>query len=95
MKTVYVKAPARLHLGMFDLSGSCGRHFGGLGVAIAKPAVRLEASRSDGLTAEGPEADRVLEFARCYLNATALRAGAHFRVEQAIPKHVGLGRLWH
>ncbi|GAB4418847.1 MAG: beta-ribofuranosylaminobenzene 5'-phosphate synthase [Anaerolineae bacterium] len=91
MKTVYVKAPARLHLGMFDISGSLGRRFGGLGVAIAKPAVRLEASRSDKLTAEGPEAARVLEFARRYLDAASLQAGAHFRVEQAIPRHVGLG----
>ena len=91
MKMVYVKAPARLHLGMFDINGSLDRRFGGLGVAIAKPAVMLEANRSDRLTAEGPDADRVLEFARCYLSTTGLRAGAHFRVEQAIPKHVGLG----
>lgn len=91
MKTVYVKAPARLHLGMFDISGSLGRRFGGLGAAIARPAVRLEASRSDRLTAEGPEAERVLEFARSYLDATGIQTGAHFRVEQAIPRHVGLG----
>lgn len=91
MKTVRVKAPARLHQGMFDLNGSLGRRFGGLGVAIARPAVILEASRSDKLTADGPEAERVLEFARHYLNTTGLQAGAHFRIEQAIPRHVGLG----
>ncbi len=91
MKTVYVKAPARLHLGMIDISGSLGRRFGGLGVAIARPAVILEASLSNQLTAEGPSADRVLEFARRYLRATGLQVGAHFCIDQAIPSHVGLG----
>jgi beta-RFAP synthase len=91
MKTVYIEAPARLHLGMFDLSGSLGRRFGGLGVAIARPAVMLEASLSDQLTAQGSDADRVLEFARRYLTAIGLQAGAHFHIEQTIPRHVGLG----
>lgn len=91
MRTVRVKAPARLHQGMFDLSGSLGRRFGGLGAAIARPAVILEASSSDKLIAQGPEAERVLAFARHYFDTTGLRAGANFRVEQAIPRHVGLG----
>jgi beta-RFAP synthase len=91
MKTVYVKAPARLHLGMFDLSGTLGRRFGGLGAAIAKPAVVLQATPSEQLTAYGPQADRVLEFARRYLTSVGLRVGANFRIEQAIPSHVGLG----
>ncbi len=91
MKAVYVKAPARLHLGMVDISGSLGRRFGGLGVAIARPAVILEARPGDHLTAEGPGADRVLEFARRYLGATGLQVGAHFHIDQAIPPHVGLG----
>lgn len=91
MKTVRIKAPARLHLGMFDIGGSLGRRFGGLGVAISRPAVVLAAQAGEHLTAEGPEAGRVLEFARTYLNAIGLQAGAHFQIEQAIPRHVGLG----
>lgn len=91
MRTVRVTAPARLHQGIFDLSGSLGRRFGGLGVAIARPAVILEASRSDKLAAHGTEAERVLDFARRYLDSTGLQGGADFHVEQAIPAHVGLG----
>lgn len=91
MKKVYVKAPARLHLGMFDLSSTLGRRFGGMGVAIDTPAVILQASRSDILTASGPAAERVLEFARHYLDFTGLTAGAHFEIEQTIPGHMGLG----
>jgi beta-RFAP synthase len=51
----------------------------------------LEASLSDQLTAQGPDADRVLEFARHYLTAIGLQAGAHFHIKQTIPRHVGLG----
>ncbi len=91
MKTVRVEAPARLHWGMFDISGSLGRRFGGLGVAIGKPMVMLEASVSDTLTAQGPDADRALGFAQRYLTATGIKTGARLHIEQAIPNHVGLG----
>jgi beta-ribofuranosylaminobenzene 5'-phosphate synthase len=91
MKSVRIQAPARLHWGLFDISGSLGRRFGGLGVAITNVAVRLKATVSDTLTADGPDADRVLEFAQRYLAATGLRGGAHLQIEQAIPNHVGLG----
>ncbi len=35
MTTVRVEAPARLHMGMLDVSGQGPRRFGGLGVAVA------------------------------------------------------------
>ena len=40
---VYVQNPARLHLGLIDLGGELGRLFGGIGVAINRPNVILEA----------------------------------------------------
>lgn len=91
MTTVRVEVPARLHLGMFDLTGSLGRRFGGIGAAISHPAVVIEATLGTELAAEGPEAARVLEFARRYLLATGTPGGAHLRVVTAIPNHVGLG----
>ena len=91
MKTVRIEAPARLHMGMFDVAGTLGRRFGGLGVAITRPAVILEASASKGFTAQGPDAERALAFARSYLTATGLQGGVHLQLEQAIPNHVGLG----
>ena len=39
---VYVKTPARLHLGLIDLNGDLGRLFGGIGVAIDYPNVTLK-----------------------------------------------------
>ncbi|MDP9344416.1 MAG: hypothetical protein M3P44_01600, partial [Actinomycetota bacterium] len=64
MTTVRVEAPARLHMGMLDASGDGRRRFGGLGVAVSRPAVVVEASTSDELTAEGPDAERALAVAQ-------------------------------
>jgi beta-RFAP synthase len=93
MMTVRVEAPARLHMGMLDASGTGARRFGGLGVGVSRPTVVVEASASDELTAEGPDAERALAAAeRCrealgHGNAPLVR----IRVLEAIPAHVGLG----
>jgi beta-ribofuranosylaminobenzene 5'-phosphate synthase len=88
---VRVEAPARLHFGILDLRGHRGRRFGGIGAAVPTPSVCLEATPDDRITAEGPDAGRVQEYARRYLDARGIRAGAHLRVLRAIPPHVGLG----
>jgi beta-RFAP synthase len=88
---VRVEAPARLHLGMLAVAGDRGRRFGGLGVAVERPAVVVEAERADELTAEGHDAERALAFARRGRDALGLVSGAHLRVVEAIPNHVGLG----
>lgn len=88
---VFVEAPARLHFGMLDLRGALGRKFGGIGGAVPAPSLLLEAVPADELAAEGPSSERVLEFARRFLSAHELSAGASFRVHRAIPAHSGLG----
>jgi beta-RFAP synthase len=88
---VRVEAPARLHFGILDLRGHRGRRFGGIGAAVPTPSVCLEATPDDRITAEGPDAGRVQEYARRYLAAAGLEGGAHLRVVRAIPPHVGLG----
>jgi beta-ribofuranosylaminobenzene 5'-phosphate synthase len=88
---VRVEAPARLHLGMLAVAGDGARRFGGLGVSIRRPAVVLEARPADDLSAEGADADRALTFARRCHDALRLAGGAHLRVVEAIPAHVGLG----
>jgi beta-ribofuranosylaminobenzene 5'-phosphate synthase len=92
MKSVRVEAPARLHMGMLDAAGGDGgRRFGGLGVALSRPAALVEASPSDDVTAEGPDAERALAVARRCREALGLAGGARVRVLEAIPAHVGLG----
>jgi beta-RFAP synthase len=91
MRTVRVAAPARLHMGMLDAAGTGPRRFGGLGVAVSRPATVVEASESDALTAEGPDAERALAVAQRCRDALGVTAGARVRVLEAIPPHAGLG----
>ena len=91
MNSVRVEAPARLHLGMLAVAGDDARRFGGLGVAVSRPAVVLEAQPGDELSAEGAEAERALAFARRCREALGIDGGAHLRVVETIPPHVGLG----
>jgi beta-ribofuranosylaminobenzene 5'-phosphate synthase len=89
--SVRVEAPARLHLGMLAVAGDGERRFGGLGVSVSRPAVVLEAWAADELSAEGADAERALMFAQRCHEALGLAGGAHLRVVEAIPPHVGLG----
>jgi beta-ribofuranosylaminobenzene 5'-phosphate synthase len=91
MTTVRVEAPARLHMGMLDASGAGTRRFGGLGVAVDRPAVVVEAIPSDELTVEGAEVERARAVAERCRAALGLTTGARVRVLEAIPSHVGLG----
>jgi beta-ribofuranosylaminobenzene 5'-phosphate synthase len=88
---IRVEAPARLHLGMLAVAGDGTRRFGGLGASVSRPAVVLEARPADELSVEGAEADRALMFAQRCHEALGLVGGAHVRVLEAIPAHVGLG----
>jgi beta-RFAP synthase len=87
MTTVRVEAPARLHLGMLDASGEAPRRFGGLGVAVRRPAAIVEAAAADVLTVDGPDAERARAVAERVLDGR----GARLRVIEAIPPHAGLG----
>jgi len=91
MTTVRVEAPARLHMGMLDASGNGPRRFGGLGVAVSRPAVVVEATVSDELSVVGPDAERALAVAQRCRDALGHAPGARVRVLEAIPAHAGLG----
>src|ERR687891_1668492 len=91
MTTVRVEAPARLHMGMLDVAGAGARRFGGLGVALSRPAAVVEARPDDHVTAAGPEAGGARAVARRCREALGLAGGARVRVLEAIPAHVGLG----
>jgi beta-RFAP synthase len=89
--SVRVEAPARLHLGMLAAAGEGERRFGGLGASVTRPATVIEARAADELSAEGADAERALMFAHRCQEALGLAGGAHLRVVEAIPPHVGLG----
>ena len=88
---VYVKTPARLHLGLIDLNGDLGRLFGGLGVGIDRPNVVLEAEQSETLAVAGEKTEQVKTLAERFLETYKVKASVSVNVKQVIPEHVGLG----
>ena len=88
---VYVKTPARLHLGLIDLNGDLGRLFGGLGVAIDHPNVILQAEKAQTLTVKGEKAELTRKFASQFLDAYGVSGKVALNVGQVIPEHIGLG----
>jgi beta-RFAP synthase len=88
---VYVKTPARLHLGLIDLNGSLGRIFGGLGVGINQPNIILEAQPSQELSVTGQEIAVVEALAKRFLEVYRIKANASLNLKQTIPAHIGLG----
>lgn len=91
---VRIESAARLHMGFIDLHGGLGRQFGSIGVALERPSLVVEIASADALTSQGPESERVLEFAGCFYAqwpAPSGGSGAHIHVIEAIPAHVGLG----
>ena len=89
--SILVEAPARLHFGVLDLRGRLGRCFGGLGAAIPSPSLLIEVKPATQIAAEGPDADRAMEFANRWLAYHKIPGGAHLRIHRAIPSHSGLG----
>jgi beta-ribofuranosylaminobenzene 5'-phosphate synthase len=88
---VYVKTPARLHLGLIDLNGCLGRMFGGLGVGINRPNVILEAQPSERLVVTGEKIEQVKTLAKRFLETYNIKSNVTINVKQVIPEHSGLG----
>jgi beta-RFAP synthase len=86
-----VTAPARLHLGFLDLSGTLGRTYGSIGLAVDAPATELTVTRAADFAATGPESDRVVQILRRSAEALGARRRYRAEVERAIPAHAGLG----
>ena len=89
--SVDVTSQARLHFGFLDLSGEQGRRFGGMGVSISEPRLRLRMEPAKKLSVEGDQAERVEILAARFFEAVDLRPEARIKVVQSIPEHVGLG----
>ncbi|WP_247729124.1 beta-ribofuranosylaminobenzene 5'-phosphate synthase family protein [Halovivax limisalsi] len=84
---VTVSAGARLHVGFQNLSLTHERLYGGIGVGLAEPRVRVGASRADAVSAPDEVTRRYAERAVSVLSV----AGVDVSVERRLPAHVGLG----
>ena len=92
--TLHVTAPSRLHFGMLSFGQPSVRQFGGAGVMIAQPELRLTIAPDERLAVEGPLAERATMFLeRLARNAAWFPREPRCRilVESAPPRHAGLG----
>ena len=88
---ISVSAPARLHMGFIDLSGSLGRHFGSIGIALNEINTRLTLSKADQRRITGPSAQRADRCLTQLCDALNVSDRVNIAIEAAIPEHVGLG----
>ncbi len=90
-KTISVVAPARLHMGFMDLSGSLGRDFGSVGVALNEINTRLTITAAETLQVNGAVAGRARQCAQDLCQQLNVDDAVKINIEAAIPEHVGLG----
>ncbi|NOQ63232.1 MAG: GHMP kinase [Methyloprofundus sp.] len=86
-----VTAPARLHMGFIDLSGSLGRHFGSIGVALNEINTRVSISYADQLTFSGIASKRLVACVQQLCAEFEVADTLHLELHASIPEHVGLG----
>ena len=100
--SVSVVAPARLHLGFLDPSGTLRRRFGSLGMMIdgMSTAVRMRAggvahgeddNRVDAAPQARHEMARARRLVRHLQSATGRSEPIDMKLTEALPPHVGLG----
>jgi beta-RFAP synthase len=89
--SVSVIAPARLHMGFIDLSGSLGRHFGSIGVALNEHATRLSVTHAEQRVINGPSEQRADQCLTMLCKALNVSDKVNIQIETAIPEHIGLG----
>lgn len=94
---IETRTPARLHFGLLAINRGPGRQFGGAGLMIRRPEVVLRVRHAESWSAEGPLADRALDFGKRFtdraVEAGMLAQARPARIEVArVPRpHTGLG----
>ncbi len=93
MTPVEVAAPSRLHFGMFAFGQPAARNFGGAGVMIDRPGLRLRIVPCERFSTVGPLGQRVTSAAQRFAQWHGLSDPPACTVEvcDAPPQHVGLG----
>lgn len=101
LKTVSVRAPARLHLGFLDLNASIGRRFGSIGLAVGSHHTALTVSPAEqfelsGLTVSADTEKKLHSLTEQFYQqfSDALPANQHhvrITIDELIPEHAGFG----
>jgi beta-RFAP synthase len=92
-KVVHVAASSRLHIGMFSFGHAAGRQFGGVGLMVDSPQLRLTISPAGQLEVLGPDEAWIRDVVERLLQSGFVGATPNCRIEQsAAPRrHAGLG----
>lgn len=88
--SVTIRVPARLHLGFLDPGGNAGR-FGSIGLPLSEPETVVKLSRAAETIVEGPERERAAAHLAALCRHLGIRSQHRLIVEEAIPRHAGLG----
>jgi beta-RFAP synthase len=91
---VTVHAASRLHFGLLNpFDGLPVRRFGGVGLMVREPGLRLTAQPAPTWSADGPGAARALAFARKFAASFSNEPiePQRLTIEASAPEHVGLG----
>jgi beta-RFAP synthase len=93
VKSVNVTTGSRVHFGLLSFNNPLLPHYGGVGLMIDRPRVRVSARRSSTWSVSGCHAQRVQAFTRrwCEFHGAASEPRCHLSVTEAPPEHVGLG----
>jgi beta-RFAP synthase len=93
VEQVLVTAPSRLHFGMLSFGQPGVRQFGGIGVMVAPPLLRLAISKSPQFAVAGPSAARIRRAATsvCRFLALDKPPNCHIQLQDRLHRHVGLG----
>lgn len=89
-RDIIVHTGSRLHFGLLNL-GASPRQFGGVGLMVHEPGLRVRVTPAERWSSEGPSAERALDCAREWSSATRSECCFHVAVEKCPPEHVGLG----
>ncbi len=93
-RRVIVDAPSRIHLGLIDLNGSCGRIDGGIGITLDRPHLLIEARAAGHVTVHGGDEEnrkRAADAARAVISHFGISGGASIVLHTLLPRHSGLG----
>lgn len=88
---VSVIAPARLHMGFMDLSGSLGRDFGSVGMALSEINTHLTMTVAKQLTLTGCVPQQGEKTLKHFCNILNVSDKLHLDFHSSIPEHIGLG----
>lgn len=92
-----VTAPSRLHFGLLSLPGAgtapLHRQFGGVGLMVDRPGLRLSVEAAKDWSATGLRGERALSFAKRFVESLPSdeRRPFHIAVDFAPAEHQGLG----